>query len=175
MNQPSSEPRSPAKNMQRHPHTAKASLGKIDDITRKTKDASNAPIPAPPSSTRPDIAPRQFGDAHSVPIVWVDATTPRTNIPKRDAITGTGRERQIRNRSNRSSDQPKTDATMAFLACRLVAGAVVSAVPIFAIVHVIPPLFYLKSSFQRPMNFGGRFALKASTPSLKSSDWRSRL
>jgi hypothetical protein len=29
--------------------------------------------------------------------------------------------------------------------------------------------------FQRPMNFGGRFALNASTPSLKSSDWRSRL
>jgi len=28
---------------------------------------------------------------------------------------------------------------------------------------------------QRPTNFGGRLALKASTPSLKSSDWRSRL
>jgi hypothetical protein len=28
---------------------------------------------------------------------------------------------------------------------------------------------------QRPMNFGGRLALKASTPSLKSSDWRRRL
>ena len=28
---------------------------------------------------------------------------------------------------------------------------------------------------QRPMNFGGRLAWNASTPSLKSSDWRSRL
>ena len=28
---------------------------------------------------------------------------------------------------------------------------------------------------QRPTNFGGRLALKASTPSLKSSDCRSRL
>jgi hypothetical protein len=40
------------------------------------------------------------------------------------------------------------------------------------LVPVSPPNNFL---FQRPMNFGGRFALNASTPSLKSSDWRSRL
>ena len=81
MNQPSSELRSPAKNMHRHPHTANASPGKIDDMTRNVNEASSAPIPAPPPPTRPDMAPRRSGEAHSVPIVWVDATTPPTKMP----------------------------------------------------------------------------------------------
>src|ERR1700694_2453156 len=81
MNQPSSELRSPAKNMQRHPHTANASPGNIDDMTRNTKDAIRAPMPAPPPPTRPDIAPRQFGEAHSGPMVWVERTTPPTKSP----------------------------------------------------------------------------------------------
>ena len=81
MNQPSSELRSPEKNMQRQPHTANASPGKIDDVTRKTNDASSAPMPAPPPPTSPDIAPRQFGETDSVPMVWVEATTPPTNTP----------------------------------------------------------------------------------------------
>jgi hypothetical protein len=34
--------------MHRHPHTAKASPGKIFDMTRNTNDASKAPMPAPP-------------------------------------------------------------------------------------------------------------------------------
>src|SRR5580704_1393508 len=58
INQPSNELKSPEKNMQRQPHTANASPGKIDDVTRKTNDASNAPMPAPPPPISPDIAPR---------------------------------------------------------------------------------------------------------------------
>src|ERR1700735_5458731 len=59
MNQPSSELSRPEKNMQRHPHTAKASPGKIDDVIRNTKEASSAPIPAPPPPIKPDMAPRR--------------------------------------------------------------------------------------------------------------------
>src|SRR4029077_3269368 len=54
MNQPSSELSRPEKNMQRHPHTAKASPGKIDEVTRKTNEAKSAPTPAPPPPMRPD-------------------------------------------------------------------------------------------------------------------------
>lgn len=81
MNQPSSELKSPEKNMKRQPQTAKASPGKIEDVIRKMKDASNAPMPAPPPPTRLDIAPRQFAGTDSVPMVWVDATTPPTKMP----------------------------------------------------------------------------------------------
>jgi hypothetical protein len=52
----------------------------------------------------------------------------------------TGATYKRMNRSNRSSDHPKTDATMAFLACRLVADAVVPAPSIFAIVMLFLPV-----------------------------------
>ena len=81
MNQPSSELSSPEKNMKRQPHTAKASPGKIDDVIRKMKDASSAPMPAPPPPTRPDIAPRHCAGTDSVPMVCVEATTPPTKMP----------------------------------------------------------------------------------------------
>ncbi|MEY9702439.1 hypothetical protein ACVI1J_007952 [Bradyrhizobium diazoefficiens] len=81
MNQPSSELSRPEKNMKRQPQTAKASPGKTEDVIRKMKDASSAPMPAPPPPTRPDIAPRHCGGTDSVPMVWVDATTPPTKMP----------------------------------------------------------------------------------------------
>src|ERR1700735_1089605 len=81
MNQPSSELSRPEKNMQRHPHTAKASPGKIDDVIRKANDARSAPIPAPPPPMRPDMAPRRSGETDSVRMVWSEATTPPTKTP----------------------------------------------------------------------------------------------
>src|SRR6201985_3611257 len=81
MNHPSSELSKPEKNMKRQPHTAKASPGKIDDVIRKMIEASKAPMPAPPPPIGPDIVPRHRGETDSVPMVWVDATTPPTNTP----------------------------------------------------------------------------------------------
>src|SRR5262249_17364459 len=81
MNQPSRELSRPQKNMKRQPHTAKASPGNTDDAIKKTKEASSAPMPAPLPAMRPDIMPRHCGGTDSVPIVWVEATTPPTNTP----------------------------------------------------------------------------------------------
>src|SRR6516165_11612998 len=43
------------------------------------------------------------------------------------------------NKSNKSSDQPRTDATTAFLACRAATGEAVSILSKFEIVIFIPP------------------------------------
>src|SRR6201996_1239785 len=81
MNQPSSELSRPEKNMQRQPHTANASPGKIDDVIRKMMEESSAPMPAPPPPINPDMAPRRSGETDSVPMVWVEDTTPPTKTP----------------------------------------------------------------------------------------------
>src|SRR5580704_13254512 len=81
INTPNTEFRIPAKNMKRQPQASKESPVKINEVTKKEIEAKSAPMPTPPPLMKPDISPRQCGGTDSVPIVWVEATTPPTKTP----------------------------------------------------------------------------------------------
>src|ERR1700730_5997197 len=78
INRPNTEFRIPAKNMKRQPQASNESPVKINEVTKKEIEAKSAPMPTPPPLMKPDINPRQCGGTDSVPIVWVEATTPAT-------------------------------------------------------------------------------------------------